>query len=70
MSERLPHRLASPFRAVWRALVGAADYWSNGDRRRPRFSEDADIYDPAQGGSRRDPSTDERAAERGEQPHD
>ena len=70
MSDSLRDRLASPFRAVWGALVGAADYWSNGDRRRPRLSEDADIYDPAQGSGPRDRSADERAAERGEQPHD
>ena len=70
MTEGLRHKLASPFRAVWGALVGAADYWSNGDRRRPRLSEDADIYDPAQGGGRRDPTADDRAAERGEQPRD
>jgi hypothetical protein len=66
MADGLVTRLLRPLRATWGALVGAADYLSNGDRRRPRFSEDSDVYDPAQGGGRRDPSTDERQAERGQ----
>jgi hypothetical protein len=52
-------------RAVWRALVGAADYWSNGDRRRPPFSEDSTIYNPSAGWGQRDAVADERDAERG-----
>jgi hypothetical protein len=70
MADGLADRLISPLRAAWRELVGAADYLSNGDRRRPRFSEDADAYDPAQGGGPRDRSSDERLAERGQRPDD
>jgi hypothetical protein len=66
MADGLADTLLKPLRAAWGALVGASDYLSNGDRRRPRFAEDADAYDPAQGGGRRDPSTDERLAERGQ----
>jgi hypothetical protein len=36
-------------RGAWRILVDLAEWSSNGDRRRPKFAERSDIYDPTAG---------------------
>jgi hypothetical protein len=41
-------------RSAWRFFIDTIDWTSNGDRRRPKFSERSDVYDPSAGWSRPD----------------
>jgi len=43
-------------RSAWRFFIDTIEWTSNGDRRRPKFSERSDIYDPSSGWSRPDPA--------------
>jgi hypothetical protein len=36
-------------RRAWAFLIDTVEWTSNGDRRRPKFSERSDIYDPTAG---------------------
>lgn len=41
-------------RSAWAFFIDTVDWTSNGDRRRPKFSERSDIYDPTAGWSQPD----------------
>jgi len=36
-------------RSAWAFFIDTVEWTSNGDRRRPKFSERSDIYDPTAG---------------------
>jgi hypothetical protein len=42
-------------RRAWAFFIDTVDWTSNGDRRRPKFSERSDIFDPSAGWGRPDP---------------
>ena len=48
----LTRGVAEKARSAWRFFIDTIDWTSNGDRRRPKFSERSDIYDPSAGWSR------------------
>jgi hypothetical protein len=52
----LTHAAAEKARSAWRFFIDTIDWTSNGDRRRPKFSERSDIFDPSAGWSRPDPA--------------
>ena len=41
-------------RSAWGFFIDTVEWTSNGDRRRPKFSERSDIYDPSAGWGRPD----------------
>jgi len=50
----LAHVVGEKARSAWRFFIDTVDWTSNGDRRRPKFSERSDIFDPSAGWSRPD----------------
>jgi hypothetical protein len=57
-------------RRAWRFFIDTVEYSSNGGRRRPKFAERSDIYDPTAGWSHGDAVDEGLEAERRGHPSD
>ena len=51
-------------RRAWAFFIDTVEWTSNGDRRRPKFAERSDIYDPTAGSGRGDGLNEDLEAER------
>ena len=51
-------------RRAWAFFIDTVEWTSNGDRRRPKFAECSDIYDPTAGFGRGDELNEDLRAER------
>jgi hypothetical protein len=57
-------------RRAWAFFVDTVEWSSNGGRRRPKFAERSDIYDPTAGWGPGDPRNESLEAERRGEPRD
>ena len=46
---RTRHAVGRAARRAWAFFIDTVEWTSNGDRRRPKFAERSDIYDPTAG---------------------
>ena len=51
-------------RRVWAFFMDTVEWTSNGDRRRPKFAERSDVYDPTAGWGPGDPHNESLESER------
>jgi hypothetical protein len=64
------HAIGRAGRRAWAFFIDTVEWTSNGDRRRPKFAERSDIYDPTAGSGRGDGLNEDLEAERRGHPED